>query len=157
MPVRALNRPSLSVRVGVPAILLLCLAALAGCGVDSERYIAKNEALLERLPTLPEAGPTRVSSTAYKRWDDAVFSPIAPVRGFQTYRSVSLTRPASARKVLTFYRDELGGRWQRVAASPSSLSLRNGDAYLHVLAGDDRVTLWVDHDYCKSDWKRPSC
>jgi hypothetical protein len=66
-------------------------------------------------------------------------------------------RRVRPREVIDFYQRELGDDWIELDASPRSLSVRNGDAYLHVLAGEDRLTLWVDHDYCKTGWSRPGC
>jgi hypothetical protein len=144
-------------RVRSFAAIALCLPVLAGCGADGESYVADNEALLERLPAFPQAAAGRVTSSPYKRWEDAFWQPVAPVRGFTTYRSSEMVRRVRPREVIDFYRRELGDDWIEVDASPRSLSLRNGDAYLHVLAGEDRLALWVDHDYCKTGWSRPGC
>jgi hypothetical protein len=136
----------------------IALAAAAvlvsGCGdVDRDSYVKKNVAVLKTVPTFPGARPGGFESGPYKGGDNAGARTI----GYGTTRIDTLpgaTRPA---KVIAFYRRALRGAWQIVddSAAPS-LSLRKGDAYLHVLPGGGEVYLEIDHD-CYKGGSSPRC
>jgi hypothetical protein len=138
--------------------LLLAAALVAGCGdadpVDRNSYVENNVALLKTVPAFPGAKPGPVDSEPYKNNEQ----PDAETIGYGTTRADEVpaaTRPSAA---IAFYRRALRARrWKEldVSAAPS-VSLRKGDAYLHVLAGRGGVDLEIDHD-CYKGGPSPMC
>ena len=138
-------------------LLLACLAALvAGCGAgdDVERgpYVSANLALLDTLPAVPGARVIGTSSSAYRDGDN----PGARTAGYGTSREYRLPRGTSGAAAVDHYRRALTPAWTEVAGSREYVSLRRGDAYLHVLAGRGRLSAEIDADCYKSD-SSPHC
>lgn len=121
--------------------------AFTGCAADTNgaSYVARNTAALEQVPSYPGARLARVSSIPYKNAPE-LLQGIAPASGYRTLRISELSQDAAPGDVVRFYRRELRrDGWRQIDASRRHLSMRNGDAYLHVLVGSDRLTLWIDH------------
>lgn len=129
---------------------------LAGCGggdgIDRGPYVSRNVALLDRLPAVPGAQAIGTSSSAYRDGDN----PGAQVAGYGTSRTYRLPRGASSAEAVDHYRRTLTPAWTEVAGTGEYVSLRRGDAYLHVLAGRGRVIAEIDAD-CYKGGSSPHC
>jgi hypothetical protein len=109
------------------------LATAAGYGVDRGRYVAANEAILNKLPTYPGASRRSTRTLAYYQ-GEAAWSPVA---GYTTLAFFRLPRGADPDDVAAFYERRLAGEWRLVekiteppfAAGPI-LSFRRGRAGL---------------------------
>jgi hypothetical protein len=134
-------------------VLLVALTATQlGYGVDRERYVAANEAILDELPAYPGARRTSTRSSPYYE-EDAAWSPVA---GYTTLVFFELASDAEPEGVAAFYERELRrGGWRLVgklteppyAAGPI-LSFRRGGAALSVNLESWRrgiVEIAVDH------------
>lgn len=136
--------------------VVVLATALAGCGgsaVERGSYVRSNVVLLNTVPVFPGASLRTVSSSPYKGTEFAGADTI----GYGTTRTFALRRSASPKNVIAFYRRALLGRWQLVATSAGQYgSWRNGDAYLHILAGPRRLLVVVDHD-CYKGGPSPRC
>lgn len=133
------------------AFLLVAVTAVStafvGCDADVDRasYVARNTAALEQVPSYPGARLVRVSSTPYKDAPE-LLQDIAPVSGYRTLRISEPSQGTTPEAVVRFYRRELRrDGWRQIDAARRHLSMRNGDAYLHVLVRSNRLTLWLDH------------
>lgn len=115
-------------------------------------YVRQNLALLRSIPVVPHAKLVRTASTPYREseQDDA------PVAGYGTTRVYILPSGTHPDSAVDFYRRVLAGRWTEVAGSHEYVSLKRGDAYLHILAGRGRLYVEVDHDCYKRD-PSPHC
>jgi hypothetical protein len=114
--------------------------------------VRENLALLGSLPVVPRAQLIRTTSNPYREHErDA-----APVEGYGTTHIYNLPSGAAAESAIDFYRRALNGRWTEVAGSDEYVSLRRGDAYLHILAGRGRLYVEIDHDCYKGD-SSPHC
>ena len=102
---------------------------------------------------MPGARLVKVDSAPYKGSD----VPGAGTVGYGTTRVYAVSAGTSATAVIAFYRRALRGAWREVDVSAApSVSLRSGDAYLHVLAGRGRVFVEIDHD-CYKGGSSPRC
>ena len=139
----------------LPAVLAAAAALVAGCGggVDRDSYVEKNLALLKTVPPFPGASLVKVDSAPYKGSD----IPGARTIGYGTTRVYAVSAATPSTAVIAFYRRALRGAWRvlDVSAAPS-VSLRSGDAYLHVFAGDGQVFVEIDHD-CYKGGSSPRC
>ena len=74
------------------------------------------------------------------------------VAGYWSARTDKLPDGTKAGAVVRYYQRELRAEWrvEDISKAPS-ISMRKGDAYLHVLVGGGVVDVEVDHD-C-----RPNC
>jgi len=133
--------------------LSLVAAAVAGCGgLDRDEYVDKNLALLKQVPAFPGARLVRVESAPYEDGD----TPDADTIGYGTTRLYKLPDRASPNDVISFYRQALRG-WRVVDLSMApSLSLRKGDAYLHLLPSGEQLIVEIDHD-CYKGGPSPRC
>ena len=131
-------------------------AVTNGCGqhndVARNPYVRKNLATLKTIPPFPSAKLIRVDSTPWRRTEQAD----APIVGYATTRIYDLPVGTQAHAVVAFYRWRLRARWKEVAGSQEYVSLRKGDAYLHILAGRGRAYLEIDHD-CYKGGDSPQC
>jgi hypothetical protein len=146
-------------RARIVALLVATTSALvaSACGSgarDEVRapYVRENLALLRSVPVVPHAKLVRTASNPYREreQDDA------PVKGYGTTRVYNLPSGTHADSAVDFYRRELAGRWTEVAGSREYVSLKRGDAYLHILAGHGRLYVEVDYDCYKGD-PSPHC
>ena len=147
-------------RASVAALLAattsaLGLATACGSGARDEvraPYVRKNLALLRSIPVVPHAKLVQTASTPYREreQDDA------PVKGYGTTQVYNLPNGTHAESAIDFYRRALAGRWTEVAGSDEYVSLKRGDAYLHILAGRGQLYVEVDHDCYKGD-PSPHC
>ena len=146
-------------RACIAAILAVTTSALVAtaCGTgarDEARapYVRENVALLTSLPVVPHAKLVRTASNPYREreQDDA------PVKGYGTTQVYNLPNGTHAESAIDFYRRALDGRWTEVAGSDEYVSLKRGDAYLHILAGGGRLYVEIDHDCYKGD-PSPHC
>jgi hypothetical protein len=131
--------------VALAGASVLFATTVVGCGADVDRrsYVAKNLALLDTVPTFPGARLIAVSSSPYRASD----MPGARIAGYGTVRDYRLPAGTRPRTVISYYRRTLESQWKPVAGAPARyVSLRRGDAYLHVLAGRGDVVLEIDHD-----------
>jgi hypothetical protein len=135
------------------ALSLVVVAAVAGCGgLDRDEYVDKNLALLKQVPAFPGARLVRVESAPYEDGDTSDADTI----GYGTTRLYKLPDRTSPNDVITFYRQTLRG-WRVVDLSMApSLSLRKGDAYLHVLPSGEQLIVEIDHD-CYKGGPSPRC
>jgi hypothetical protein len=140
-------------RACVAALLAATMSALVAtaCGSrapDEVRapYVRENLALLRSIPAVPHARLVRTESGPYREseQDDA------PIKGYGTTRVYNLPRGMHAASAVDFYRRALAGRWTEVAGSHQYVSLKRGDAYLHILAGRGRLYVEVDYDCYKA-------
>jgi hypothetical protein len=83
----------------VGALLLSLLLLAGGCGPDREEWVAKNEALLSRLPDYP--GSTRVGTQNLEI--EAGNELTAHVVGYSTHVSYRPPPKASARAIVRFF------------------------------------------------------
>jgi hypothetical protein len=115
-------------------------------------YVRQNLAVLRSIPAVPHAMLARTESSPYREseQDDA------PVAGYGTTRVYNLPSGTHAKSAVDFYRRALAGGWTDVAGSREYVSLKRGDAYLHILAGRGRLYVEVDHDCYKGD-RFPHC
>src|ERR671930_2159967 len=129
-------------RTSVAAVLAATVSALVatacGSGARDEArapYVRENLALLRSLPVVPHAKLVRTASNPYREreQDDA------PVKGYGTTQVYNLRSGTHAESAIDFYRRALDGRWTEVAGSDEYVSLKRGDAYIHVLAGRGRL------------------
>jgi hypothetical protein len=126
-------------------VVVVVVVALvpAGCGdVDRESYTEKNVSLLRTLPTYPGARPVgKVDHSGYKanEHSDAIV-------GYFSSRTFKLPAGTKAGAAVRYYQRELDDWKVEDISKAPSISLRKGDAYLHVLAGEGEVDLEVDHD-----------
>jgi hypothetical protein len=136
-----------------PFALIAAATIACGCGgTDRAAYVRKNVALLQTVPRLPGAHLVRLESAPYKDND----TPSARTIGYGTTRIDALPPRTTPSQVVAFYRRKLRG-WRVVdTSSAPSISLRKGDAYLHVLPGRRRVFLELDHD-CYKGSPSPRC
>ncbi len=137
-------------------VLVGLAATVAGCGTgdDVERgpYVSRNVALLDSLPAVPGTRVIGTSSSPYRDGDN----PGARVAGYGTTREYRLPRGISTQEAVDRYRRALRPGWSEVAGSDEYVSLRRGDAYLHVLAGRGRVAAEIDAD-CYKGGSAPHC
>jgi hypothetical protein len=135
------------------AVLSVLALLVSGCGgIDRDRYVARNVALLNSLPFVPGARATRTDSSPYKNNDTAAAHTI----GYGTTRLYRLPRRVTPERAVRFYRTHLvGWKVEDVSAAPS-LSVSRGDAYVHVLAGGGKLYVEVDHDRFKGG-SSPRC
>jgi hypothetical protein len=150
---------TLNDRACIAALLAATSSALVvtacGSGAQDEvraPYVRENLALLRSIPAVPHAKLVRTESNPYREseQDDA------PVTGYGTTRVYNLSRGTHAESAVGFYRRALADRWTEVAGSREYVSLKHGDAYLHILAGRGRLDVEVDHDCYKGD-ASPHC
>ena len=136
------------------AVAVLVATACGSGARDAARapYVRENLALLKSLPIFPHATLVRTVSNPYREreQDDA------PVTGYGTTQLYRLPSGTHAGPAVDFYRLALRGRWTEVAGSDEYVSLKRGDAYLHVLAGRGRLYVEVDYDCYKGD-PSPHC
>lgn len=131
------------------------VATACGSGARDEArapYVRENLALLRSLPVVPHAKLIRTGSNPYREREQDH----APVKGYGTTQVYSLPSRTHAESAIGFYRRALNGRWTEVAGSHEYVSLKRGDAYLHILAGRGRLYVEVDHDCYKGDHS-PHC
>jgi hypothetical protein len=125
------------------AVLVLIPVVAAGCDdVDRESYTEKNVSLLRTLPTYPGARPVgKVEHSGYKanEQSDAIV-------GYSSARTFELPAGTKAGAAVRYYQRELDDWKVEDISEAPSISMRKGDAYLHVLAGEGEVDLIVDHD-----------
>jgi hypothetical protein len=147
---------SLRARV-VPVMVTVALAAgIGACETKADvargPYVRQNLATLKSIPAFPRARLVRVGHVPWRssERDDA------PVEGYATTKIYNLPRGVRPEAAIRFYRRALASQWTQVAGSHEYTSLRNNDAYLHVLAGRGRVYLEMDHDCYKGD-ESPHC
>jgi hypothetical protein len=143
--------------VGCRSLALLAVAGALACGcdrgVDRDRYVERNMALLKTLPAFPGARLVKFASTPYKGNE----LPGARTIGYGTTGVYSVSSATRPRSVIAFYRRALRGSWRVVDISAApSISLQKGDAYLHVLSGPGEVLVEVDHD-CYKGGTSPRC
>jgi hypothetical protein len=137
--------------VALAAAAVLLSGCFGGSGVDRDSYVKKNVALLKTLPTFPGARAGGFESGPYKGGD----SPGAKTIGYGTTRDYTFS--AAPARVIAFYRRALHGEWQLVDVSEApSLSLRKGDAYVHILVGRGNAMVEIDHD-CYKGGSSPRC
>jgi hypothetical protein len=139
----------------VGLVLVVAAMHVGGCGSDVDRapYVEKNQALLESVPSFPGAKQGGFESTPYKGSDNSG----AAIIGYGTTRVDTLPAGTRTAKAIAFYRRALGGTWEIVDVSEApSLSLRKGDAYLHLLFGGGEVLAEIDHD-CYKGGSSPRC
>jgi hypothetical protein len=129
-------------------------SVLLGCGgPDKGKYVHENLRLLDSFPVLSGARAVSTESFAYKDNDTAAARTI----GYGTTRTYRLPARVSPREAVMFYRRALAGSWRAVDVSLApSVSLRNGDAYVHVLGGRRTVIVEIDHD-CYKGGASPRC
>ena len=98
--------------------------------------------MLRSLPTYPGAQAGKVELLPYKANEQS-----DAIAGYWSSRTDRLPAGTKAGAAIRFYRRELQEDWQieDISKAPS-ISMRKGDAYLHVLAGDGEVDVEVDHD-----------
>ena len=128
-------------------VLVLISAVAVGCAdgssnLDRESYGKKNMAVLRSLPTYPGAQPGKVELLPYKANEQS-----DAVAGYWSARTDKLPDGTKAGAVVRYYQRELRAEWQveDISQAPS-ISMRKGDAYLHVLVGGGVVDVEVDHD-----------
>jgi hypothetical protein len=140
----------LSVGVAIAAVAVGCGGG--GDDVDRDGYVKENLALLRTLPSFPGARLGRVEALPYKANEQS--DAVAGYWAARTDRLPTGVRPAA---VIAYYRRELRREWRidDISKAPS-ISLRKGDAYLHVLAGGGVVDVEVDHD-CYKGGSSPTC
>jgi hypothetical protein len=135
----------IAVVVGTTALVAITVFGW-GPDVDRKRYVAKNVALLRSLPRFPYAEVVGVVSAPYRTSE----APGARIAGYGTTRTYRLPPSTEAREVIAFYRRALVPAWTPVAESPDDyISLRRGDAYVHILVGATDVVVELDHDCYK--------
>jgi hypothetical protein len=140
-------------RVFVAAAVLVLGVAVVGTtrGVEGERYIAANEAILAELPVYPGSRVRSVQSTARRESE----SPWSPVLGYGTLQLVTLPEAAQPDAVAAFYERELQPEWMLVdkvteppfAAGPILL-FRRGEAEVGINLESWRghlLEVYVDH------------
>jgi hypothetical protein len=94
----------------------------------------------------------RTESHAYENND----TPAARTIGYGTSRVYEPVSSASPESIIRFYRRHMRSwRVEDVSETPS-ISLSRGDAYVHVLAGEDQFVVEVDHD-CFKGGNHPRC
>ncbi|HEX6699900.1 MAG TPA: hypothetical protein VF101_04140 [Gaiellaceae bacterium] len=131
----------------------LSAVALVGCGgPDKEKYVRENLRLLDSFPVVPGARALRTESFGYKDNDTAGARTI----GYGTTRTYRLPAGVSPREAVMFYRRALGESWRVDVSEAPSVSLRKGDAYLHVLGGRATVIVEIDYD-CYKGGASPQC
>lgn len=147
------RRAYVYVVVLVVLFLIFSLSAIIGRdyserGVNAQRWIAKNEDLLDSLPVYPGAVEERVSSSVGNPFPNA--KPNAaeegPFKSFSTTRSYSLPAGTTSDLVLSFYREQLTG-WTADIAQVSSCAnvFRRDQAKLDVDTCDDKLELVVNY------------
>lgn len=104
-------------------------------GVDRERYVAANEAILQELPTYPGARQTSTRSSPYYEGDSAR----SPAAGYVTLAFFELPQKPAPEAIAAFYEQELASEWElaRKIAEPSFaagpiLDFRRGKARVSV-------------------------
>lgn len=133
------------------AIAALAAGCDEGDDVERESYVRANVALLRAVPEFPGARLGKVEALPYRASEQS--DAIAGYWASRIDRVPGGTRPAG---VIAYYQRELRP-WQVVDLSKApSISLRKGDAYLHVLAGGGVVHIEVDHD-CYKGGASPRC
>jgi len=127
--------------------VVVIAAVASGCADDSsdldrESYGKKNLALLRSLPTYPGARPGKVELLPYKANEQS-----DAIAGYWSSRTDKLPSGTKAGAAVRYYQRELRPDWEveDISKAPS-ISMRKGDAYLHVLAGSGEVDVEVDHD-----------
>jgi hypothetical protein len=147
------DRACIGAVLAVTTSALVATACASGARDEARApYVRENLALLRSLPVVPHAKLVRTASNAYREreQDDA------PVKGYGTTQVYNLPSGTHAASAIHFYRRALDGRWTEVAGSDEYVSLKRGDAYLHILAGRRRLYVEVDHDCYKGD-PSPHC
>jgi len=133
-------------------MLAACLAAggpAAGCGdqgVDKEKWLAQNRAIMNRLPLYPsarlEASFAKGDPTGNESPDEG-----GPNTSFWSTRQYGLVAAVIPEDVLRFYRRELEPEWTPGDHAPCSYSWHRGEASLNVDACYPAgFALHVNHD-----------
>ena len=137
----------------VAAAVLVLVVSVVGTtrGVEGERYVAANEAILEELPVYPGSRVRSVESTARRESE----SPWSPVLGYGTLQLVTLPEDAGPNEVAAFYERELEPEWtltEKVTEPPFAagpiLSFRRGDASVGINLESWRghlLEIYIDH------------
>jgi hypothetical protein len=117
----------------VTALLLPLLLLAGGCGPDRAEWIAKNEALLARLPHYPGSTRVRTQNIAIEEGDDLT----AHVVGYSTHAVYRPPPKTSARAIVRFFvvrlrRDSWQGKSTVVDSVPMACFTRDR-AFVSVL------------------------
>jgi hypothetical protein len=131
--------------VALGAVLVAVVLAATSCGegdADQREFAARNDALLDGLPMLPNAS----LKTAYVHGDTSGngHEEGGPIVSYWSTRKYDT--PAGAGTVLRFYRRALRSRWNYDAGTGCDATFLNGDTWLHVDACGDGFTLSVNWD-----------
>ena len=139
------------VAVGGIVLAVALLANGLGYGVNRDRYVAANEAILNELPTYPGARRASMRSSAYYKGDSAW----SPVAGYVTLAFFELPRATAPEDVAAFYQRRLADEWELTeklteppyAAGPM-LAFRRGEARVGITLESWRgrlLEVYVDH------------
>ena len=135
------------------AVLVLGVAVVGTTrGVERERYIAANEAILDELPVYPGSRVRSVQSTSVRESE----SPWSPVLAYGTLQLVTLPEDAQPEEVAAFYERVLQPEWtlaEKVTEPPYAagpiLRFRHGEAEIGINLESWRghlLEICVDHD-----------